>query len=248
MPSDCVTASYSDYLNTLGELEGFIFSHSCDVNIVLVTPMLILTVVVTLLHYILTSWPIWAWWLLIFVFTLVLVTLMKVIGLAQSWIDHVICSQASFALISGIQAVHLGSILTDHFLLFFLLNVQPKTPPTSAGRTLGTCHHARINWDKVNSSNIKNYCEMLSHSLLPLPALVSNCVSSCCLNLLGDLDTWAQNLTSSLLDCAFKCFPIPSQSSTRKLVGWKEYAAALRIVPISGTKSGLRRGTLCLSD
>ena len=81
---------------------------------------------------------------------------------------------------------------------------------------------------------------MLSHSLLPLPASVSNCVSSCCLNHRGDLDTWAQNLT------AFKCFPIRHYSSTRKLVGWKEYyAATQRIVPISGTKSGLRRGVLC---
>ena len=32
MPSDCGTASYSKYLNTLGELEGFSFSHSCNVN------------------------------------------------------------------------------------------------------------------------------------------------------------------------------------------------------------------------
>ena len=67
---------------------------------------------------------------------------------------------------------------------------------------------------------------MLSHSLLPLPASVSNRVSSCCVNHRGDLDTWAQNLTSSLLDCAFKCFPIHCHSYTKKLVGWKEYAAS----------------------
>ena len=110
--------------------------------------------------------------------------------------------------------------------LFFSLNVQLKTLPTSAGRTLGTSHQARIDWDKVNSSNIQNYCEMLFRSLLPLPASVSNCVSSCCVNHHGDLDTWAQNLTSSPLNCAFKCFPIHCYSSTRKLVGWKEYAAS----------------------
>ena len=34
MPVDSGPASYADYLNTLGELEGFIVSHSCDVNIV----------------------------------------------------------------------------------------------------------------------------------------------------------------------------------------------------------------------
>ena len=110
-------------------------------------------------------------------------------GLAQSWIDF---SQASSALISGIQAVHLGPILSDHFPLFSSLNVQPKTLPTSAGSTLGTPHHTHINWDKVNSSNIQNYCDMLSHSLLPLPASVSNCVSSCCMNHHADLDTWSQ--------------------------------------------------------
>ena len=104
-----------------------------------------------------------------------------------------------------------------------MLNVQPKILPTFAGRTLGTSHHARFDWDKVI---IQNYCEMLSHSLLSLPASVSNCVSSCCVNHRGDLDTWAKNLTSSLLDCAFKCFPICCYLSTRKLVGWKEYAAS----------------------
>ena len=155
-------------------------------------------------------------------------------GLARSWIDHVICSQVSSALISGLQAFHLGSILSDHSPRFFLLNIQPNILPTSAGRTLGIPHHAHIDWDKVNSSNIQNYCEMLSHSLLPLPASVSNCVSSCCVNHWGDLDTWAQNLTSSLLDCAFKYFPICRYLSTRKLVGWKELLPAQRIVPISG--------------
>ena len=43
-------------------------------------------------------------------------------GFARSWIDHVICSQASSALISGMQAVHLGSILSDHFPLSFSLS------------------------------------------------------------------------------------------------------------------------------
>ena len=227
MPSDCGSASYSEYLNTLGELEGFIFSHSCDVNIV-----------VGDFNVDFDCGGHLASLLLDFMANLGLVasdlcfrssigyTYESDSGLARSWIDHVICSQASSALISGLQAVHSGSILSDHFPLFFSLNVQPKSLPTSAGRTLGTSHLARINWDKVNSSNIQDYCEMLSHSLLPLPASVSNCVSSCCLNHRSDLDIWAQNLTSSLLDCAFKCFPIHCHSYTKKLVGWKEYAAS----------------------
>ena len=55
MPSDCGTASYSDYLNTLCELEGFIFFPIVVMlTWLLVTSMLILTMVVILLHYFLT--------------------------------------------------------------------------------------------------------------------------------------------------------------------------------------------------
>ena len=56
----CVYASCSDYLNTLGELEGFNFPVVVMLTLLLVTSMLILTVVVTLLHYFLTLWPIMA--------------------------------------------------------------------------------------------------------------------------------------------------------------------------------------------
>ena len=123
MPSDCGTASYSDYLNTLCELEGFIFSHSCDVNIV-----------VGDFNVDFDHGGHLASLLLDFIANLGLVALDLCFhpsigyayegdsGLAQSWIDHVICSQASSALISGIQAVHSASILSDHFPLFFLLN------------------------------------------------------------------------------------------------------------------------------
>ena len=80
MPSDCGIASYSEYLNTLGELDGFIFSHSCDVNIVVGDFNVDFDRGGHLAyHYFLTLWPIWAWLLLIFVSTLVLVTLRKVI-------------------------------------------------------------------------------------------------------------------------------------------------------------------------
>ena len=143
-------------------------------------------------------------------------------GLARSWMSSVhkplLLSSLGYRLFTQAPNYQTTSLL-------FSLNVQPKTLPTSAGRTLGTSHHAGIDWEKVNSSNIQNYCEMISHSLLPLPASVSNCVSSCCVNHWGDLDTWAQILTSSLLDCAFKCFPIRRYSSTGKLIGWKECAA-----------------------
>jgi hypothetical protein len=43
MPTDYGPVSYGDYLNTLGELEGFIDSQNCDVTILAVILMLILT-------------------------------------------------------------------------------------------------------------------------------------------------------------------------------------------------------------
>ena len=45
-------------------------------------------------------------------------------GLARSWIDHITCSQHMSSIISDIYyAVHCGSILSDHFPLFFKLHI-----------------------------------------------------------------------------------------------------------------------------
>ena len=74
---DCGTASYSDYLNTLGELEGLSFSiYSCDVNIVVGDFNVDFDCGSHLASLLLDFM---AWWLLISVLTLVLGTLMKVI-------------------------------------------------------------------------------------------------------------------------------------------------------------------------
>ena len=33
MPAECRSSFFSDYLNTLGEIEGFIDTQQCDVNL-----------------------------------------------------------------------------------------------------------------------------------------------------------------------------------------------------------------------
>ena len=118
MPIDYGSTSYSDYLNTLGELEGFIVSHSCDANIVvgdfnvdfdrgghLASLLLDFMANLDLVASDLSFHPSDGY------------TYESDSGLARSWIDYVICSQVSSALISGIHTVHLGSILSDHFPL-----------------------------------------------------------------------------------------------------------------------------------
>ena len=129
------------------------------------------------------------------------------------------------SIISDIHAVHCGTILSDHFPLFFKLHIQPQSLPTTKPRVLRrTC----IDWSKVTPANIQNYCDMLSQFLVSLPSEVSNCVSSCCPHHRDALDFWAQNFVSTMLECASNCFPTITSTSARTLVGWKDSAGRLK--------------------
>ena len=61
MPVDSGHASYADYLNTLGELEGLLFLIVVMLTLLLVTSTSTLTGVVNLPHYCRTSWQSWTW-------------------------------------------------------------------------------------------------------------------------------------------------------------------------------------------
>ena len=146
-------------------------------------------------------------------------------GLVRSWIDHIICSHDASALISGIHAVHSGSILSDHYPLLFVLNVQSQYLP--ATRT-SVPRHTHFDWSRVTSI-YQHYCCMLSQSLVSVPDSVSNCTSAKCTHHLDALDSWAHNFATSLLGCASKCFPSSKGSSTKKLVGWRVCAGGLKV-------------------
>jgi hypothetical protein len=69
---------------------------------------------------------------------------------------------------------------------------------------------------------------MLSHSIAVLPSDVSNCVVANCTHHRNVLDSYAQDLVSSLLDCASKSFPTFTVTSARRLIGWKDSAGVLK--------------------
>ena len=80
-------------------------------------------------------------------------------------------------------------------------------------------------------------CFLQSLASLPASVSISNRVSSYCVNHRADLDTWARYLSSSLLDCAFKCFPIRLKSSILgNLLDGKVMQLDLRNVLVFGTK------------
>ena len=77
-------------------------------------------------------------------------------GLAQSWIDHILCSKHFSTLVQNVHTHHSGSCLSDHLPLFFLLQIQSlnSTPSPSPCLARRLC----IDWSKASPADLKNYC------------------------------------------------------------------------------------------
>ena len=122
--------NYGDYLNTLGEFWGLIASHKCDVNIV-VGDFNVDFDRANLLYDFMAE------------FNLVVsdlsfrervgYTYERDDGLAHSWIDNYYLFAT---IISDVYTVHCGSILSDHFPLFFKLHIKSQSLPTTKPRVL----------------------------------------------------------------------------------------------------------------
>jgi endonuclease/exonuclease/phosphatase family metal-dependent hydrolase len=50
-------------------------------------------------------------------------------GSCRSWIDHVLCSQEFVSMISSVESMGMGSILSDHVPLCFLLHLDCASVP-----------------------------------------------------------------------------------------------------------------------
>ena len=115
MPTDCGPASYDDYLNTLGELEGFIDSQNCHFVIVVGdlnvdfdrggehAKLLVDFMVELNLYSCDLSFP-----------HAVCYTYQRDDGVARSWLDHILRSQHISTVVTDVYAVHTGSNLSDH--------------------------------------------------------------------------------------------------------------------------------------
>ena len=118
MPSSSSFSYFTEYLNTLGEINGFIHSYHSDV-----------VVVVGDFNVDFDRWCQLTNLLCDFIYDHslcfcdllfkddVLFTYKRDDGLCRSWIGRVLCSQSFSSTISNVCAVHSGSILSDHFTL-----------------------------------------------------------------------------------------------------------------------------------
>ncbi|CAI8042083.1 hypothetical protein GBAR_LOCUS23374 [Geodia barretti] len=80
---------------------------------------------------------------------------------------------------------------------------------------------ARIDWSKATQSSIMMYQDMVSDRLSAPPIMFLQCSQPECTALLDD---YVNHIVSTLLDCAFCCFPSKS-SSSRRVHGWNDSAA-----------------------
>ena len=181
MPTDCGPMSYSDYLNTLGDLEGFIECHNCDAVIVAgdfnvdfdrggQNSKLLEDFIMDLkLHVCDLDFC-----------DQVCYTYERDDGHVCSWIDHILCSQHISDSFADIHALHSGSTLSDHFRLFFNVDLRSLSPPSPPPPTvLGPSHSVRIDWSKVSAANVQNYCDRLSQCIDVLPSIRCYQLCSC---------------------------------------------------------------------
>ena len=130
MPSECRQSYFTEYLNTLGELEGLIETEKCDVN------MLIGDFNVDFCRDGCQSRL-----LLDFMSELdlcacnlsfcnsIYYTYERDDGLVRSWIDHVVCTNSFSSLVSDVYRVQLGSNVSDHYPHGFIVKVDCVTIP-----------------------------------------------------------------------------------------------------------------------
>ena len=89
-------------------------------------------------------------------------------SLVRSWLDNILCSHHSSMPISNVYS---GSISSDHFPVFFQLMASclslpyPKLVQRDRQRV-------RIDWTKVSSADVENYCSLVSQSIDELPTVL----------------------------------------------------------------------------
>ena len=153
---------------TLGELEGFITSHACDVNVIVGDfnvdfdrggPL------AKLLNDFILEFDLLACDLNFR--PSVCYTYESDDSCTRSWLDHVLCSQHISSLVTDIHTVCSASISSDHYPLFFQINISCSHSPCSLPvSSASQCVH--IDWSRVSPVDIENYNHMVSYSICDL--------------------------------------------------------------------------------
>ena len=214
MPTYYTPDSCYSYLNTLGELEGFITSHACDVNVIVGDfnvdfdrggPL------ARLLNDFILEFGLLACDLNFR--PSVCYTYESDDSCTRSWLDHILFYAHSIYL-----------PLSQIYILFALPQFHPIIIHSffkSISPVL--THLVHIDWSRVSPVDIENY----NHMVCDLPSNVTGCVVSDCIQHHDTLDSYALNFISSLHNCAVQCFPTYKPSS-RRLAGWKVSAGNLK--------------------
>ena len=226
MPSSSCSSLFNEYLNTLGELDGFIHSHPCDVVIIVGDFNIDFdrrNHVTSLLCDFMSDHDVVSCDLCFR--DDVMFTYEHDDGHSRSWIDHVLCSQSFSSIISNVRAIHSGSVLSDHSPLLF--SIKADFTPVTISDPVPTTNQCRVNWTRVTQSHIDKYCSMVSQRITSLPSEVVDSSLSDCSAHHAVLDSYGTHV-STLLSCAHECFPTRSTSSRRRLVGWNQSISRLK--------------------
>ena len=208
---------YSDYLNTLGELEGFIESQRCDHTVVvgdfnvdfdrggslasLLTDFIVEhDFVVCDLSY----------------RESVKFTYERDDGLVNSWIDHVVCSQSLSLHVTDVHTVFSGTKLSDHLPLCFNLHIS-CTSISVPSSSVNSRTESHIIWSKATPSSIMSYQDKVFKELLDPPLEFLECTKPACTIRTGLLNDYANHIVSILLDSACCCFPSSASFNGIKL-------------------------------
>ena len=146
-------------------------------------------------------------------------------GQARSWIDHIICSQSFSSLVSNVNIVNSGSILSDHFPLSFQIQVNCIfTSPSPSSSSTFT--HLCVDWSTASSSDLEKFCDLVSQNLSPLPSEIISCCSTDCSCHRHLLDDYADHLVHTLLVIPFPL--IPALHGYKNVVCWKDGVSKLK--------------------
>ena len=154
MPSQSHSLCFDEYLGTLGELEGFLEFHKCDVNLLVGDFNVNFSrgsCQSQLLLDFMEEWDLCACDLSFS--DPIQFTYERDDGLVRSWVDHVLCSNCSLMVVPQVTRVLLGSNLSDHHPLAFSLNVDCSLvdiSPQSSSSSLS------LDWDKASREDYTN--------------------------------------------------------------------------------------------
>ena len=218
LPSSSSPSYFTEYLNTLGELDGFI--HSCHSDVVVIVGDFNVDFdrccqLTSLLRDFMSDHSLFSCDLPFK--DEVMFTYERDDGLSRSWIDHVLCSQSFSSIISNVRAVHSGSILSDHFPLLF--SIEADHLPVKSTEPLSTKKLYRRDWTRVTRNDIDKYCSLVSQRISSLQSDIVDCSVPDCSSHHSILDSYGSHLVSTLLSSALECFPTrPISTSHRRLM------------------------------